>query len=187
MTIRVTKSNESGFATPPGDEYAGVDPLQLQYYLQSAYEGSAFSVDLTLEGAYTDPATELVTYQPATNVTFATQTSGITLTKLNANTVRVTGPYANPFPNTFYRFKMADYSVKILPSNTTEKWLGLVEYFPPSPTFIEKTFDLTVTIPADPLLGGSATTETLTMHQWIYWNYAAARSAIVNLVAQGEK
>jgi hypothetical protein len=189
MTIRVTKSNESGFPAPPaGDQLGNIaDPLELQFYLQSVYEGSAFSVDLTFEGAYADPATGALTYAPATNVTFAAPTSGVTITKLSDSSVRVVGPYANPFPNTFYRFKMADYSTKILSPNTTENWIALVEYNPPSPTFIEKTFDLSVTIPADPTLGGNPTTETVTMHNWVYWTYSSARTTVINLVAQGEK
>ena len=187
MTLRVTKSNESGFASPPGDQYAGIaDPLQQQFYLQSVYEGTTFSVDLFFEGVYTDPA-EVVTYLPATNVTFGSPDSGITITKLNNSTVRVTGPYSNPFPNTFYRFKMADYSEKILPASTTENWIALLEYNPPTPTFIEKTFNLTVTIPADPLLGGNPTEETVTMHGWVYWSYGTARASVISLAAQGEK
>lgn len=186
MTVRITKSNESGFASPPGDQLAGItDPLQLQLYLQSVYEGSAFSVDLFFEGVYTDVA-GAVTYQPATNVTFSAS-DGLIFTKLNNSTVRVSGPYSNPFPSTFYRFKMADYTEKVLPANTTEKWIGLIEYNPPSPTFIEKTFNFTVTIPADPLVGGQPTTETITMRQWVYWTYASARSTVISLAAQGEK
>lgn len=188
MTVRVTKSNESGFSSPPGDQYVGIaDPLQQQFYLQSVYEGVTFSADLVFEGVYTDVATGLLTYLPATNVTFGTPDSGITITKLNNNTVRVTGPYSNPFPSTFYRFKMADYSEKILPANTTEDWIALLEYNPPTPTFIEKTFNLTVTIPPDPVLGGNPTNEVVTMHGWVYWSYGTARNSVISLAAQGEK
>jgi len=189
MTIRVTHSNEIGIPdAPAGDEYAGItDPLELQFYLRSVYEGTIFSVDLTFDGVYIDPMAEEKTYLPATNVTFTAPSTGIVVTKLSNSSVRVAGPYSNPFPNTFYRFIMADYTTKILQANSTEDWIGLVEYNPPSPTYIEKTFNLAVTIPADPLLGGNPTTETITMHQWVYWSYATARNSIISLAAQGEK
>ena len=187
MTIRVTQSNEIGIpSAPAGDQYGSGDEAQLQFYLKSVYEGTSFSVDLTFDGVYIDIA-ETKTYLPATNVTFTAPSTGIVITKLSNSSVRVTGPYSNPFPNTFYRFKMADYTTKILPASTTEKWIGLVEYNPPSPTYLEKTFDLAVTIPDDPVLGGNPTTETITMHQWVYWTYSSARDSIKSLAARGEK
>jgi hypothetical protein len=188
MTIRVTQSNEIGIpSAPAGDQYGSEDEAQLQFYLKSVYEGTIFSVDLTFEGVYIDSMTEEKTYLPATNVTFTAPSTGIVVTKLSNSSVRVAGPYSNPFPNTFYRFKMADYTTKILPANTTEDWIALVEYNPPSPTYIEKTFDLAVTISADPVLGGLPTTETITMHQWVYWSYATARNSVISLAALGEK
>jgi hypothetical protein len=81
---------------------------------------------------------------------------------------------------------MRDYSLKVLPPTTTEDWIALIRYQMPSPTSIQKDIVFSVTIPPDPLLGGHPTTENVTISQWVFWNFASARAAVISLVAQGE-
>ena len=82
---------------------------------------------------------------------------------------------------------MRDYSLRVLPPTTTEDWIALIRYQMPSPTSIQKDIVFSVTIPADSLLGGSSTTENVTMSQWVFWNFASARASVINLVGRGEK
>lgn len=193
MTIKVTQSNPSGFGAVAGDPLAAVvedGATAFSNFIPTVYEGATFSVDLTFEGVYpsgTDP--EAVTYANATAVSLTTNLAlnGLIATKLNNYTYRIAGPWANAFTNSYYEFKMRDYSVKVLPPTTTEDWIALVRYQMPSPTSIQKDIVFSVTIPADPILGGAATTESVTMNQWVFWNFASARASVINLVGTGEK
>jgi hypothetical protein len=120
MTLRITKANISGFT---GDsEMIPVEPEQSQFYIPSAVEAvDNFSIDLIVEGVYPDIANpEVFTYQYATDVrsSFNWASIGVTFTKLNAYTVRLTGPATGIFVDQFYKFKMTDYSEQVLPANT---------------------------------------------------------------------
>jgi len=184
--LRITQSNLSGSFI--GQSYFNdATELQLPYYIPTVYEGGLFSVDITFEGAYATGTPPTYTYAAATAVSVTTDMSafGLTFTKPSANVVRITGPYSNVFPNTYYRFVMPDLSLKVLPPNTTETFLALERYQMPSPTYIMKDIVFSVTISADPTLGGSPTTETATMHQYVHWVYQTAVTNIQNLVAKG--
>jgi len=184
--LRITQSNLSGSFI--GQSYFNdATELQLPYYIPTVYEGGAFSVDITFEGAYATGTPPTYTYAAATAVSVTTDMSafGLTFTKPSANVVRITGPYSNVFPNTYYRFVMPDLSLKVLPPNTTETFLALERYKMPSPTYTMKDIAFSVTIPADPIEGGSPTTETATMHQYIHWVYQTAVTNVQNLVAKG--
>jgi hypothetical protein len=186
--LRITQSNLSGSFI--GQSYFNdATELQLPYYIPTVYEGGAFSVDITFEGAYATGSGQSTTYTyaAATAVSVTTNISvfGLSLTKPSANIARITGPYSNVFPNTYYEFVMPDLSLKVLPPNTTEKFLALERYKMPSPTYIMKDIVFSVTIPPDPVEGGSPTTESVTMHQYVYWVYQTAVSNVQNLVAKG--
>jgi hypothetical protein len=183
MTVRITKLNVSGFSAPQGE---AID----QTYVNSAYEFvDHFSIDLKFEGQYEDDSggTPVYTYANATNVTstFNWSQYGITYSKPNAYTVRLVGPGINVFTNQYYKFVLPDYSQQVLPADTTQSFLSLVKYQMPSPTTTMKTYPFSVTIPADPILGGSATTETVNMNQWFYWSVAVAEANIANLKHNG--
>ena len=107
----------------------------------------------------------------------------------NASTIRLTGPASNVFTDTYYQFRMPDGSLKVLPPDTTEKFVGLVKYNMPSPTWTQKSYDFVVTIPANntmvpPML---SYTETVTMTQRYYWTFETAVANVQNLVARGLK
>jgi len=188
--LRITQSNLSGNFIGQSF-YNDATELELPYYIPTVYEGGAFSVDITFEGKYADAgsggAGATFTYLPATAVSVTTNISafGLSFTKPSANVVRITGPYSNVFANTYYRFVMPDLSLKVLPPDTTETFLALERYQMPSPTYTMKDIVFSVTIPADPTLGGSPTTETATMHQYVHWVYQTAVTNVQNLVAKG--
>ena len=192
MTVRVTQSNATGFEAVNGDPLAAVaedGATGFTNYLPTVYEGAPFSVDLNFEGAYADAGGLTFTYQNAISVTALSDVSamGLTITALNSNSLRVSGSQNNAFPGTFYQFLMADYSIKVLPPSTTEKYLSLVQYHMPPITSILKEIQFRVTIPPDPLLGGTNITETVTMNQWVMWRYASAKAAVLSAVAGGLK
>lgn len=184
MTIRITKANISGF-TAPADE--AVD----QTYVNSAYEGiDSFSIDLIFEGVYSTVAAPTVfTYQNATAVTstFNWASIGLSFSKPNAYTVRLVGPGTNVFTGQFYKFKMVDLTEQVLQADTTLPFLSLIEYRMPSPTYTMMTYPFSVTIPADPTLGGLPTTETVDMKQWFYWRYQVAKANIAAVKSRGLK
>jgi hypothetical protein len=193
MTVKVTQSNPSGFSGVAGDPLAAVsedESTAFSNFIPTVYEAAAFSIDLEFQGKYADVADPpTYTYANATAVSLTTNVAlnGLVATKLNAYTYRISGAWANAFTNSYYQFKMKDYSLKVLPPTTTEDWIALIRYQMPSPTSIQKDIVFTVTIPADPLLGGSSTTENVTMSQWVFWNFASARASVINLVGRGEK
>lgn len=168
-----------------------VEPEQSQFYIPSAIEAiDNFSIDLIVEGVYPDAVDpELVTYQYATDVrsSFDWASIGLTFTKLNAYTVRLTGPATNVFTNQFYRFKMTDYTEQVLQADTELPFLGLIQYQMPQPTFIMKTFPFEADLPADPLTPGSGGTETFDMFQWYFWRYQVAIANIAAINARGLK
>ena len=192
MTVKVTQLNPSGFGAVAGDPLAAITEdgsTAYSNFIPTVYEGATFSIDLQFQGAYASAAEPpVMTYENATAVSLTTNLSanGLTATKPNAYTYRITGSWANAFTNSYYQFKMRDYSVKVLPPTTEEDWIALIRYQMPSPTSIQKDIVFSVTIPPDPLLGGHPTTENVTISQWVFWNFASARAAVINLVAQGE-
>jgi hypothetical protein len=192
MTVKVNQLNPSGFGTVAGDPLAAITEdgsTAFSNFIPTVYEAATFSIDLEFQGAYAsagEPPT--YTYVNATAVSLTTNLAinGLVATKPNAYTYRISGSWANAFTNSYYQFKMRDYSLKVLPPTTNEDWIGLVRYQMPSPTSIQKDIVFSVTIPPDPLLGGAPTTENVTMSQWVFWNFASARASVINLVGQGE-
>lgn len=192
--LRITQANISGF-TAPTDQGSG------EQYLPAAYEFvDSFTVDIIFEGMYelittvVDPSAGTMSsntsyqYQYATNVTssFDFAALGIEFSKPNAYTVRLTGPAESVFTNQFYKFKMPDMSLQILPANTTQEFLGLVHYQMPSPTYTMKEYPFNVTIPAT--YGDTATVvEPTTMNQWFYWKYQVAVANVAAINARGLK
>lgn len=193
MTVKVTQLNPSGFGAVAGDPLAAVTEdgsTAFSNFIPTVYEAAGFSIDLQFEGSYASEADPPeITYQNATAVSLTTNVAinGLVATKPNAYTYRLSGAWANAFTNSYYQFIMQDYSLKVLPPTTTEDWISLIRYQMPSPTSIQKDIVFSVTIPADPILGGAPTTENVTMSQWVFWNFASARASVINLVSLGEK
>ena len=190
MAIRITQANVSGFTGVSGGA-TPEEPEQAQFFIPATVELlDAFTIDLIVEGIYADPLNpEAVTYKYATDVRslFNWASLGVTVTKPNAYTIRLVGPASGIFVNQFYRFKMADLTEKVLPANTTEPFLGLIQYQMPSPTFILRTFNFEADLPADTVTMTPATTEGFTMSQWYSWRFQAAEANIAAINARGLK
>jgi len=189
MTLRITQANVSGFS---GDsELVPIDPEQAQFYIPSAVELlDNFSIDLIVEGVYGDPSDPmLVTYQYATDVrsSFDWASIGMTFTKINPYTVRLTGPATNVFTNQYYRFKMADYTEQVLPADTELPFFGLIRYQMPNPTIIMKTFPFEADTPAGIVGGTTSSTEEFDMFQWFSWRFQVALANIAAANARGLK
>lgn len=182
MTVRITQANISGFT---GDsELVPVDPEQAQFYIPSAVEIlDNFSIDLIVEGVIQDPLDPLiVTYEYATDVrsSFDWSSIGVTFTKINDYTVRLSGPATNIFTNQYYRFKMTDYTEQILPADTELPFFGLIRYQMPNPTIIMKTFPFEADLP-------TSGTEQFDMFQWYSWRFQVALANIAAINARGLK
>ena len=192
MTVKINQSNLTGFGAVSGDPLAAVvedGATGFTNYVPTVYEGATFSIDLDFQGAYTTPPDTTYTYQNAVSVTVLSDLSsmGLSTTVINSHTLRLSGAQTNAFPGTFYQFLMPDFSIKILPPTTTETYLSLVQYHMPPITSILKDLQFRVVIPPDLTLGGSNTTESVTMNQWVLWRYASAKAGVDLAVSKGTK
>lgn len=182
MSIRITQANVSGFT---GDsEVIPVDPEESQYYIPSAVELlDNFSIDLIFEGVYPDPLDpELVIFEYVTDVrsSFDFSSIGVTFTKINAFTVRLTGPASNVFTDQYYLFKMTDFSEQFLQPDTTLPYFGLIQYQMPQPTFTLKTFPFEADL-------SPSTTEEFDIFQWYFWRFQVAVANIAEINIKGLK
>lgn len=190
MTLKFTETISGSIGNVAGDTNNGtVETWVASNVIPSVLEGSSWSIDIEFYDETVDTATTLVTRTNASNVTCSYDFAqfGITLSKPNAYTVRLTGPATNVFTDTYYEFRMPDGTIKVLPPDTTETFVGLVKYNMPNPTFTTKSYDFVVTIPANntmvpPLL---TYTQTVTLSQKFYWSFSTAVANVQSLVAKG--
>lgn len=199
--LRVTQLNVSGFTAPSDFVVEPEDPLESNLTLPSAYEIiDDFSVDITFEGMYpnevitTDPLTgdtsTTITYDYsfATNVTSSFNWSeiGLTFSKPNAYTVRLSGPGIDVFLDQYYRFVLPDLTESILPPDTTVPFYSLTKYNKPAANYVMKTYPFVVTRPVS--YGGTPTeNENVSMDQWFYWRYQVAVANIASIRSRSLK
>lgn len=184
MALRITYSNISGFSA--NQEQASEIP--------SAYEIlDNFSVDISFEGIYPTGTLGVdgemtYEYKNATNVTSSFNWSKyeMTYSKPQPHIVRLQGPAVDVFIDQYYKFKMVDFTEQILPANTQQQFLGIIEYNMPNPTYIMASYPFTVTLPAGPGVPAN-TIETISLNQWFYWRYQVAVANIASANARGLK
>lgn len=191
-SVVVTQTNKSGFSpTVSPDPFASVteEGGTSNIHIQSAYQGSYYSVDLVFEAEYPDPLTGNVL--GTANVTNVTPTTfnfsdyGMTALKVSNNIIRISGTFTNAFPDEFYYFKLRDNSFEYLEPTTNVEFKALIHYNMPTPTTIEESYPFEVQAPTD--FGGAAKSNvTHTMKQWIVWRYQPAVAAVQSLIAQGD-
>lgn len=126
--ITITQQNKTGF---PGLDQALPSNSLVENVLPTVYElGGTFSVDLVF--AYTpDSELDTVTDIALSNLTTSSGIEGVTVTLVNSHTINFSGSVANIFTDAYYRFLMPDNTIKVLPANTEEFYLALIEYSPP--------------------------------------------------------
>jgi len=185
-TARVTKSNLTGISSVPGDETSSL--LDVNYYLPTVLEETSFSVDLTFDGKYSNGIGGY-TYVAATDnsTSFDWSSVGLTYTKISGSVARISGSINSPFTNQYYRFVLPDMNLQILPKDTTTPFFSLEKYQMPSPVSVMKTYSINVTLPSHPVLGGSSSTGTISLYQWVHWSYATAVAAIASARSRGIK
>lgn len=199
--LRVTIANQSGFTAPSAGSYTPpVDGSEVPP-IPSAYETvDNFSVDITFEGKYqvitpgtVDPITGLAgediityVYQNAVNVTssYDWASIGVTYSKPNAYTVRLTGPGTNVFTDQYYRYVLPDLTQQVLPADTTVPYYSLVQYQKPSSNSVTLTYPFNVTIPST-YGSGSTTVESVSMSHTYWWAISVAYANIARIKTQG--
>lgn len=183
MTIKIVKSNASGFPIPAipsryNDIEGATTPVNV---LEGVYENaSAFSVDITIQEE--DLSGELPVYidVPVTQVISSNPPFGITISKQGSN-IRISGSPSKIFTDSFYQFVMQDKSVKILPADNTESTLKLIRWSPPSTKI---AYDVPYVINFKYSSNGIEIPETITILQDIYWDYGVAITEFRNVLAK---
>ena len=193
--VVVVFTNQSGFESVSPDPLAiitdpegGSLPEPGVTYLPTIYAGTTYSIDLQFTVKYYDPIDPrvLLGTSLANNVTttFNFAQFGMSATKINASTYRISGLYSNAFPDEYYRFKMKDNTLSVLPANTTEDFLALVEYNMPQPVTTMKEMLFNVSAPAT-FNGSPNINWPFTMYQWVVWRYQSAVASVQSLVSRG--
>lgn len=191
--LRITQISSSGFTGPDAGDGSVT--------LHSSYESvDNFVVDITFEGMYEvitpgeiDPLTGLpgadvitYVYQNATDVTstFNWSAYGMTMTKPNAYTIRISGPSREVFPDQYYKFVLPDLTQQILPSDTTVPFYSIIKYHKPASNSVALTYPIDVTIPST-YGSGSTVVESTSLSHTHWWSVAVASANIARLKTQG--
>jgi hypothetical protein len=192
-TVAVVFTNQSGFESVSPDPLAiitdpegGSQPEPGIIYLPTIYAGTTYSIDIQFTVTYYDTLNALIGTSLASNVTttFNFAQFGMSAVKLNASTYRISGTYSNAFPDEYYRFKLKNNTTAVLPANTTEDFLALVEYNMPQPVTTNKEMLFNVSAPAT-FNGSPNINWPFTMYQWVVWRYQSAVASVQSLVNQG--
>jgi hypothetical protein len=183
LALRFLQFNESGF--PGIIEYTN-DPdggvVAPPSRIKAVYEyGDVFSVDLKFDdyedmGEFAPPTIRSVVIDI---ISFVPQASGITCVKISADTVRISGSAQSAFTDSFYQFIMRDKTLKILPVDTTEDYLAIVRWSPPSIKSIDTISNLTLKV-------DNLTEETIPISQLVQWYYPKAVQGFRNALAKGK-
>jgi hypothetical protein len=185
--LNIVKSNPSGFpgiVTRYNDPEGGSGvPANV---LEPVYEnGEAFSVDIQLRSPVT--TTEGVTYNVVTItelVSSIINIDGIRVTQKSSDTLNITGSPSNVFVDAYYEFIMKDRSIKRLPANTTEDFLSIVRWSPPSTKLLEDV-PYKIKLKYKVLPDTTINEETLTILQDVYWDRATSTASFRKFVARG--
>ena len=169
MALNVTQSNESGFT----DVYE-YSEIITPYTIKAVYEGGGeFSVDITFSGVSPAVATvELVSFQSTLE--------GTTLSQVAPNTFRLSGNALNVFTDAYYQFIMPDKTLKILKADTTEEYLSLIKWEPPSIKILNAVHSITYLVTSTDIseLGG-ITTSVFNQDVFWQWRYALQQFNLV--------
>lgn len=189
--INISLTNAIGF--PGLSQNNPANPL-VQTILPSIYEyGNSFSIDAvftyvpeTMSEGSEDPYSDIeLTYKG-----YTTEIDTV-VSQINTKTFRISGRAIDVFLDAFYQFLMPDNTLKILPADTTETFLALTRYNPPSikRKTVTHTINYDLKYIANPL--ASSTTQPMTINnnivftQDVVWNYDIAVTQFQNVLAKG--
>ena len=173
MALSITQSNESGFT----DVYE-YNEVITPYTIKAVYEGGgAFSVDITFSA--TSPSVATVSL-----ISFQSTLEGTTVTQISPNTLRLSGNALNVFTDAYYQFIMPDKTLKILKADTTEKYLSLIKWEPPSTKILNATHSITYSVTSTDIseLGGITTS---VFDQDVFWQWRYALQQFGDLLSKG--
>jgi hypothetical protein len=171
--ISIMMSNPVGFVDIPGDPLKaitedGEDAGLFANYINSVYDGDFWSIDVEFINnvPVENPGEEEPAYEPEEcvdfNLGFNLSEFTINLTRLNNTKFRLSGPSSNVFPDEYYQFKMADYSIQVLPPTLEDPFFSLIRYQMPQPVQRLKDYDFKVLFVEHTLIAPS--------ENWRIWN-----------------
>lgn len=174
------------FSSDSGDFYVTValsDPDIAAVTLPSVWSSGEVNFNITFEGTEQDTVVSNVTL-----VTAPFSETGITLSRVNSTTYRVSGTIS-PAVGEYFEFLMRDKTYKVLPVNTNEDWVAVVKWNPASqPWESLKTYTFSVKytyVSGDTNMGGD-TTELITVNQYAYWFWEPSLQSLQRLVSEGD-
>lgn len=186
MAAIVTQSNMSGFpGGVPGDNYNSIGILDRSFYLDSAYQGSTISVNLGFTVQEPGLLNSIETFPVISVTPTFTNINGLVPTILSSSSVRISGTIINVFGDEYYNFLMRTLQTRTLPAINSEDYLALIEYHPPATKEVLRNYGFTVVYgPGSALSPGGSL--TVTMSQYIYWNYYVSLNTFQTTLATGE-
>jgi hypothetical protein len=110
--------------------------------------------------------------------------SGFSIVQTTPKILTLSGAVSNAFTDSYYEFVMPDGSIQQLPSNTTEEFLAIIKWNPPSTKITTITHQLQIKIKADLLANTLETIETFSLPQEVYWKYGPSVAAFQNLLSR---
>lgn len=189
VLLRVTPTNPVGFPNPPINPPAplldgGIESVPVP---NEVYEGSTFSFDVvyqlytpTMSGD-TESQTDVLTKIDL--LEYTSDSNGLQATKLNDNTIRISGACTGVFTDAYYKFLMPDKTVKILPANTIENFLALIEWSIPNTKI--KTINHTLKVKVTDVEHNSNEERTNMFSQTVYWKYETALAQFRAILSKG--
>jgi hypothetical protein len=130
----------------------------------------------------TTPSPEVIV--SATNVTLESPFRGITVTSIEPDTIRLSGSYLLAFDD-YYKFVRKSGEQIILPPDTEEKEIALIQYKMPSQTTREFIFNITVEWPVGASYEGVPISNNVLIKQESFWTTGAASANIAKLKDKG--
>jgi len=181
MPVTVTKSNAT-VPTIPNDEYDVL--VDANNYLFSVYQNLPFSIDLTF--AMTEEVANVTTNVAIVSVNSSFSTySNVTFTVANtdpfAYKVTVSGNLTDVIGGESYALLLEDSRVINAPPSNLPDYLAVVGWNLPgsfSTPVLINTYSFAVT-------GNTVNTETVTMSQYVYWNFDVGVVDFRDAIAEG--
>lgn len=172
QTITISKSNEVGF---PDVYEADISDTPLK--IKAIYEGGGqFSVDL------------IFTASPSATIQLTSFTSTLNsanVTQSGSNALTLSGSAINIFTDAYYQFIMPDKTLKILKADTTEQYLSLIKWEPPSTKMTTVTHSITYLVTPVSSVIDIPYTATSTFTQDIFWQWRTAIAQFRTVLSKG--
>jgi len=179
LALSIAKSSESGFP----DVYEA-DSSDTQLKIKAVYEGGGpFSVNLTfapvpVQGSSSSTVT-------TTLISFTSTLDGTSVVQNGSNSFTLSGAAANVFTDAYYQFIMPDKTLKILKADTTEKYLSLIRWEPPSIKILTATHSITYLVTPSALGEDLPYTTTSIFTQDVFWQWRTAIAQFGTVLAKG--